>query len=310
MIIDFGATHTRITPVVDGFALNKTSFASHRGGNHIDQLLLPLISSSSNSRKRSRENSTNSLVVQPWFLSSPRTAQIPFLPSFVQFHSLNIVRDLKQWMSLIPSASEQPDAVRSVISIIPPYELPDRTVVNPSAEICLCAQKVFFESAPSQPVPESSAHEEIKTAEKSTRSSSGGRKSTKGSGIKPESVDRTQAHPPPENWNSLPIHEMIWKTILKCDVDIRRELLNNMILVGGGSLIDGMSPRLLEELSKVTPSSMKIKTPIPGMNVEKHHAAWIGGSILSICGSFQQLWISKQEYDEHGPSVYRKKGQH
>ena len=44
--------------------------------------------------------------------------------------------------------------------------------------------------------------------------------------------------------------------------------------------------------------------------LEKHHAAWIGGSVLSICGSFQQLWVSKQEYEEYGPRVYKNKCYH
>lgn len=34
--------------------------------------------------------------------------------------------------------------------------------------------------------------------------------------------------------------------------------------------------------------------------IERHHAAWVGGSILGICGSFQQLWVSKSEYEELG----------
>ena len=34
--------------------------------------------------------------------------------------------------------------------------------------------------------------------------------------------------------------------------------------------------------------------------MERHHAAWVGASILGICGSFQQLWLTKQEYDELG----------
>jgi actin-related protein len=37
--------------------------------------------------------------------------------------------------------------------------------------------------------------------------------------------------------------------------------------------------------------------------MERHHAAWIGGSVLSICGSFEQLWVSKQEYDEVGKNI-------
>jgi actin-like protein 6A len=39
---------------------------------------------------------------------------------------------------------------------------------------------------------------------------------------------------------------------------------------------------------------------VTGLPVERHHAAWIGGSMLSICGSFQQMWLTKQEYDEMG----------
>lgn len=132
----------------------------------------------------------------------------------------------------------------------------------------------------------------------------------KSGGVKTEPNSKEKERELSNEWNSLNLHELIWRTVLKCDVDIRRELLNNMILVGGGSLIDGLSPRLVEELSRIAPSSMKIKAPVSGVSVEKHHAAWVGGSILSICGSFQQLWISKQEYDEYGPTVYQRKSQH
>lgn len=40
---------------------------------------------------------------------------------------------------------------------------------------------------------------------------------------------------------------------------------------------------------------------------ERRYGAWIGGSILASLGSFQQLWISKQEYDESGVSIVHKK---
>ena len=42
---------------------------------------------------------------------------------------------------------------------------------------------------------------------------------------------------------------------------------------------------------------MKLVTSLP---VERQHAAWIGGSILGICGSFQQLWLTRAEYEELG----------
>jgi hypothetical protein len=36
-------------------------------------------------------------------------------------------------------------------------------------------------------------------------------------------------------------------------------------------------------------------------------AVWIGGSILASLSTFQQMWISKQEYDESGPSIVHRK---
>lgn len=36
-------------------------------------------------------------------------------------------------------------------------------------------------------------------------------------------------------------------------------------------------------------------------------APWIGGSILASLGTFQQMWISKQEYEEGGKQVVERK---
>jgi actin-related protein len=45
----------------------------------------------------------------------------------------------------------------------------------------------------------------------------------------------------------------------------------------------------------------------PALPIERQNAAWIGGSVLSICGSFEQLWISKQEYSEYGSNIVPKR---
>lgn len=36
---------------------------------------------------------------------------------------------------------------------------------------------------------------------------------------------------------------------------------------------------------------------------ERINSAWLGGSVLASLGTFHQLWISKQEYEEVGPNV-------
>ncbi len=40
---------------------------------------------------------------------------------------------------------------------------------------------------------------------------------------------------------------------------------------------------------------------------ERKYSVWIGGSILASLSTFQQMWISKEEYDESGPSIVHRK---
>ena len=35
------------------------------------------------------------------------------------------------------------------------------------------------------------------------------------------------------------------------------------------------------------------------------HAAWIGGSVLASLPTFKKEWITKEQYDEAGPSIVR-----
>jgi len=51
-------------------------------------------------------------------------------------------------------------------------------------------------------------------------------------------------------------------------------------------------------------SSMKIKIIAAP---ERKYSVWIGGSILGSLSTFGHMWISKQEYDECGPSIVHRK---
>merc|ERR1711913_182579 len=80
------------------------------------------------------------------------------------------------------------------------------------------------------------------------------------------------------------IHETTYNSIMKCDVDIGKDLYANVVLSGG--------------------STMKIKIIAPP---ERKYSVWIGGSILASLSTFQSMWISKQEYDESGPGIVHRK---
>jgi len=100
------------------------------------------------------------------------------------------------------------------------------------------------------------------------------------------------------------IHETTFDSIMKCDVDIRKDLYGNVVLSGGTTMFNGIAERMNKELVALAPPSMKIKIVAPP---ERKYSVWIGGSILSSLSTFQQMWITKAEYDESGPSIVHRK---
>ena len=66
----------------------------------------------------------------------------------------------------------------------------------------------------------------------------------------------------------------------------------------------GFCDRVHKELTQLAPPTIKAKVIAPP---ERKYSVWIGGSILSSLSTFQQMWISKEEYDESGPSIVHRK---
>jgi actin-like protein 6A len=93
----------------------------------------------------------------------------------------------------------------------------------------------------------------------------------------------------------------------RCDVDARRELYGGVVLTGGTALFASLRDRLERELADAAPAMAKVKVVCPANAVERRYSAWIGGSILASLGTFQQMWMSKAEYQEHGAGLIHKK---
>jgi hypothetical protein len=84
------------------------------------------------------------------------------------------------------------------------------------------------------------------------------------------------------------IHETTYNSIMKCDVDIRKDLYGNIVLSGGSTMFPGIADRMSKEITALAPSSMKIKVVAPP---ERKYSVWIGGSILASLSTFQQVKI-------------------
>jgi len=96
------------------------------------------------------------------------------------------------------------------------------------------------------------------------------------------------------------VHEMLMATIQRCDVDVRRDLYDNIVLSGGTTMFRGLAERIGHEVGRMCPASVK---PRVVAAAERKYSVWIGGSILASLSTFQNQWVTRREYDENGPSI-------
>jgi len=102
--------------------------------------------------------------------------------------------------------------------------------------------------------------------------------------------------------------EMVTQSLHKCDHDARLDLSRALVVAGGTTLIDGFVSRLDAEIAQRLPTIGKFKAVVaPSRPGDRKHSVWLGGSILSSLGTFQQLWISASEYQEYGAAVVHRK---
>jgi len=103
---------------------------------------------------------------------------------------------------------------------------------------------------------------------------------------------------------NLGMVETLYSSIMKCDVDVRRDLYANIVLSGGTTMFPGMAERIEKDMTSFVPGTMKVNivsTP------ERKYSVWIGGSILASLSSFQEMWVTRAEYDEAGASIVHRK---
>ena len=73
---------------------------------------------------------------------------------------------------------------------------------------------------------------------------------------------------------SAGIHETAYNSIMKCDIDIRKDLYANNVLSGGTTMYPGIADRMQKEITALAPSTMKIK-------VSSHRPALTGSIRLT-----------------------------
>ena len=323
LVVDCGGGSTSVVPVVDGYVLRTPIMRSSRGGEWLDDQVREVVekqqslqtSSStpfkihpryaiSKKRKKTSEgaekesakhsmepslnnvglikekvdgsNISNSETGTPndsegkvfdedrvWTTSVTKYTDTH--PSYERRCVLEVTRGLKEAMCGLPLIRFENAGLAHHLPVpgMPgSYELPDGTVVQLTPELYRIPERLFDDPIES--------------------GSSTGNQSS-----------RHQSH--------VALQKMVHQCVSNCDGDIRKEMIGNILLTGAGSQFKYFPERLQREVAATVPSLFKVKIICPE-KIERRFGVWIGGSIMSSLGSFQQMWLSKAEYDEMGAS--------
>lgn len=95
------------------------------------------------------------------------------------------------------------------------------------------------------------------------------------------------------------LHDMVFGSIAKCDVDVKCKVASNVVLVGGTMQFEGLPSRLRRELAKLLPCLPPAVTLLD----DPVNAAFLGGSIAAKTSSIR--WLTRAEYEESGQDVVR-----
>lgn len=205
-------------------------------------------------------------TVRPFGQQQGVVAEVVMPPRYRQFQEQRVLRDMKESCCLVPQADSDDGAMFDVEDNDPEegvYELPDGTKVKVDKALRRLPELLMLPG-------------------------------NEGASSSSSSSSTSSSPPAPQDLPGL-----VYAAVEKADVDVRKELLGNVILTGAGSCFRGAAERLQYGLTEKVPVAYKVKV-VTATPVERRFSAWIGGSILASLGSFQQLWLSKAEYEEMG----------
>eukprot|EP00002_Diphylleia_rotans_P010499 TRINITY_DN2097_c0_g1_i1.p1 TRINITY_DN2097_c0_g1~~TRINITY_DN2097_c0_g1_i1.p1 ORF type:complete len:1391 (-),score=307.26 TRINITY_DN2097_c0_g1_i1:3220-7392(-) len=93
------------------------------------------------------------------------------------------------------------------------------------------------------------------------------------------------------------VQSTIQKVVQACPIDVRREMCQNILLSGGTTITPGFRERLHKELQAITPALPPLQLRAEGLS---KYLTWMGGAVLTLDDSFQDLVVRRESYEENG----------
>ena len=105
------------------------------------------------------------------------------------------------------------------------------------------------------------------------------------------------------NHDCYGIVDLIYESVMRADTGMRESLLENVVVTGGSTMFIGFKDRLTQELQNLFPSAdLNICVGPRGAN-----SVWVGGSILGSLELFEQMVVTREEYQESGGEAVRRR---
>ena len=106
----------------------------------------------------------------------------------------------------------------------------------------------------------------------------------------------------------LNLKTLILKSVSSVLLDIKKDLINNIFICGGNSLIlNNYFNNIKEILAKELVSSAIVKITTHPSKLERSLASFLGASIISSLNIYKETLVKKEEYEEHGAIIIEKK---
>ncbi|CAN6879854.1 unnamed protein product [Brassica oleracea] len=265
LVVDCGGGSTTISPVHEGYVLQKAVVSAPIGGEFLTDCLLKSLESKG--IKIRPRYSFKRKEVRPGEFQVEDVGVPDTTESYKLFCQRMIVGDIKDSICRVPDTPYDDKSYANIPTTS--YELPDGQTLEIGADRFKIPD-VMFNPSIVQTIPGMEKYGDM--------------------------IPTVRGLP-----------HMVMESINKCDVDIRRELYSSILLAGGTSSMQQLKERLEKDLIEESPHSARVKVLASGNTTERRFSVWIGGSILASLGSFQQMWFSKSEYEEHGASYIQRK---
>eukprot|EP00271_Cylindrocystis_brebissonii_P008904 TRINITY_DN23429_c0_g1_i1.p1 TRINITY_DN23429_c0_g1~~TRINITY_DN23429_c0_g1_i1.p1 ORF type:complete len:292 (-),score=47.62 TRINITY_DN23429_c0_g1_i1:617-1450(-) len=269
LVVDSGGGSTTVCAVHDGYVLQKSIVRSPIGGDLLTEMLLKSLESRG-VKVRPRYSFRRKEVDNTGEMELHELSFPDTTASYERYMQRAVGADMKETTCRVPEGPFDETTYSNVPTA--QYELPDGQMIEVGSERFRIADTIFSPSL-IKTVPGMETWE-------------------------PEGGGAT---------SQMSLARMVAESINRCDADIRRELFNGVLVAGGTSCLQQFKERLEKELLDEAPQSARVKVLASANSAERRFSVWIGGSILASLGSFQQMWLSKTEYEEHGASYVHRK---